>query len=516
MISPDILFLALAGIAFLGFILDATFHKLRVASILPLMLLGLALVLSGEIPHSTLALLNALIPYVSAVTVAFILFAVGLEIRFADLFRVLGRATTFTLSVQVTTGVAIGLLAYATTHWGLLISFVFGFALSGPSSIAVPVLVRVARMPERLRTSLLFESVISDVLQLLVPILMIGLLIGGDVSGGAIARSLAWTVLGSVAGGIVAALVWLWLLGRLRSYTAGYTWTLTITMVLATYGAADRLGLSAAIVIFVFGVTLGNAALLDFRRSRETPLPVDWLSIQLHDLREWLGLSTKGLDIPHIMAVQKEVSFFASAFFFVYIGLLFQTASLTSLLVLIAIAATLLMLACRYAFSPILAPYLDTDPEARRSQQGLLGFNISRGLAAAVVATIPQGLGLVIPGFLDAIFLGILASTIVSTVGIFLLYRPAVGESEEGLPPGASLSFPFFDLSEEARDGPSTPGASPTPLSAAPPVSTASAPPSAAPAPSAPTASEPAAPAPMGSVPPLPERKRPRREPPPG
>ena len=153
MISPAILFLALAGIAFLGFILDALFHRLRIASALPLMLIGVALVASGEIPASTLGILNAAIPYVSALTVAFILFAVGLEIRFAELFRVFGRASAYTLGVQATTGVAISLLAYATLHWSLMISFVFGFALSGPSSVAVPVLVRVARIPGGMETA---------------------------------------------------------------------------------------------------------------------------------------------------------------------------------------------------------------------------------------------------------------------------------------------------------------------------------------------------------------------------
>jgi NhaP-type Na+/H+ or K+/H+ antiporter len=443
-IPPDILFLALAGIAFLGFLLDATFHRLRVASILPLMLLGVALVASGLIPASTIGLLNSLIPYVSAITVAFILFAVGLEIRFADLFRVLGRATSFTLVVQLSTGVALSLLAYSALHWSLLISFVFGFALSGPSSIAVPVLVRVARLPESLRTSLLFESVVSDVLQLLVPILMIGFLVAGHVTAGAVVSSLLWTVLGSAGGGIAAALAWLWLLDRLRAYSEGYTWTLTITMVLATYGTADRLGMSAAIAVFVFGLTLGNAALLDFRRSREHLLPSAWLSARLQVLRERMGLSTRGLDIPHILQVQKEVSFFASAFFFVYIGLLFQTTALTADLVLVAVVGSLLMLGLRFAFSPILAGYLEGGPAARRSQLGLLGFNVSRGLAAAVVATIPQGMGIVIPGFLDAVFLGILFSTVVSTVGIFALYRPEAGETT-ALPPGAGLSSPSLE-----------------------------------------------------------------------
>ena len=499
LISADILFLGLAGIAFLGFVLDALFNRLRITSVLPLMLLGLVLVATGLVPAGTVGLLNTFIPYVSALTVAFILFAVGLEIRFRELFRVLGRATTYTLVVQTATGIAIALLAYETIHWGLLISFIFGFGISGPSSIAVPVLVRVARMPEALGTSLLFESVISDVLQLLVPLLMIGFLVSGTVTITSVTSSLLETVLGSAAAGLVAGLAWLWLLDRLRGFAQGYTWTLTITMVLATYGAADRLGLSAAITIFVFGLALGNAAFVDFRRSLKRDVTLGWFSSGLRTIRRRLGISTRGLDIPHILQVQREVSFFASAFFFVYIGLLFEFGALTLTLVLVTAVASIVMLAVRFAGSPILSPYLDTEPAARRSQRGLLTFNISRGLAAAVIATVPQGLGIVIPGFLDAMFLGILFSTVVSTIGIFALYSPDAG-LKGPLPAGVDLSFPTLEFRLRQPPLPQPPPATPGPYPQPPSVPSTPTVASDAPA----SASE----EPPGPPPPLPSGRR--------
>ena len=491
MIPPDVLFLALAGIAFLGFVIDSLFYRLRVTSVLPLMLLGVALVLSGQIPVGTIGLLNAFIPYVSALTVAFILFHVGLDIRFSELFHVLGRATAYTLAVQATTGVVLSLLAFWLIHWSLLVSFIFGFALSGPSSIAVPVLVRLARMPARLKSALLYESVITDVLQLLVPILLIGFLVSGSVSTVTVASTLVWSVIGSGAAGAVAAIIWLAILDRMRRFAAGYTWTLTITMVLATYGAAQRLGLSAAITIFVFGLTLGNGRLLDFRESVEKRVPGGWLSYHLHELRSRLRISTRGLDIPHILQVQKEVSFFASSFFFVYIGLLFQVSSISLVLVAFSLLGALVMLGVRFAYSPVLSSAFDAPPSQRRVQRGLLGFNISRGLASAVVATIPQGFGIVIPGFLDGIFLAVMVSNIVSTVGVFLVYSP--GRPAEPLDEGPEAPVEY--VPEFLRAEPTTP--------------VAEAPPSARAAGSPTGEVEP----PGSSPPPLPTR-RPRRPPP--
>lgn len=437
MINADLALLLLAAIAFTGFVLDSLFARIRISSILPLLLLGVVVVRVGLVPPDTLALLDSVIPFVVALTVAFILFSVGLEIRIADLYRVVGRATSFTLVVQTATGIALSLLAYVAFRWEILICFVFGFGLSGPSSVAVPILVRTARMPSDLKTTLLFESVLSDVLQLIVPLTLVGLLISGTFALGRVGESLALTVFGSVGAGIALGLAWLYVLDRLRDFASGYNWTLTITMVLATYGLADIAGLSAAITIFVFGLAIGNALLFDSaKRGTGAPSTAPGLLARSLDrLRTTLGLSTSTLQVEMIQQVQKEVSFFAASFFFVYLGVLFQTSSLDLTLVLATIGVALVMLAVRYAMLPLLAGYMDVEPAARRSQRALVAFNISRGLAAAVIATIPLSYGLVIPGFLDAMFLAILFSTVVSTIGIFLYYRPgpSVPEPESAI-----------------------------------------------------------------------------------
>ena len=430
MISPDFAFLLIAGLAFLGFVLDSLFDRLRVTSVLPLMLLGIALLYFHVLPTGTISGLNALVPFISALTIAFILFHVGLTIRFEELSRVVGRTMAFTLIVQVSTGILLGLLAWMTFHWSLLIAFAFGFGLSGPSSVSVPVLVRVARMPSELRTSLLFESVVTDLLQLLVPLTLIGILVSGNFGTVHLAGTLALEVVGSIVAGAVAAIFWLWLLDRIGPIAREYSWTLTITMVLATYAISDYIGMSAAITIFVFGLLIGNRTHLKFDAfAHRHPAPTR-SERSLAALRRALHLSWEGVDIGHIQQVQKEVSFFASAFFFVYIGLLFEVGQLSELVLLVPLLATFVMLGVRYLAMPILSVYHSRDLRARRSERSLIAFNIARGLAPAIVATIPLSEGLVIPGFLDAVFLGILFSTIVSTVGIFLFYEGGAPESE--------------------------------------------------------------------------------------
>ena len=478
MISADLAFLLIAGLAFLGFVLDALFDRLRVTSVLPLMLIGIALLYFHILPTETINGLDALVPIVSALTIAFILFHVGLDIRFEELSQVFQRTMAFTLFVQVSTGVAISLLAWFTFHWGLLLSFVFGFGLSGPSSISVPVLVRIARMPEALGTSLLFESVVTDLLQLLVPLILIGLVASGNFSTVHIGTVLALTFVGSIAVGLVAAILWLWLLERIGPIAREYSWTLTITMVLATYGISDYIGMSAAITIFVFGLMIGNRKHLEFDAfSHRHPEPTR-SGRTVSALRRLLHLSAQGVNVEHIQQVQKEVSFFASAFFFVYIGLLFQVGDLTELVLLVPLIATFVMLALRYLGSPILSVYFSVEARARRSERSLLSFNIPRGLAAAIIATIPLSppYSLKIPGFLDAMFLGILYSTIVSTIGIFIFYEatPGAGEGEAAGRPEAAPGTAFRDTAPAAEfrhagsaetAGEPPPGATPLPAS---------------------------------------------------
>ncbi len=448
--NPDVVFALLAGIAFLGFVLDALFDRIRIASILPLMLIGIVLVATGVVSAHEVQDLNEFIPYVSAITIAFILFSVGLEIRFGELARVVGRASAFTLGVQTVTGILLSVAAYEAFHWSLLFSFVFGFGLSGPSSVSVPALLKVVRVGGELRTTLLYESVFSDLLQLLVPLTLIGIYETGTTSVPALTGELLWTILGSAAAGVGAGILWLWILDKLRGFTSGYTWTLTITIVLATYALSDLIGFSAAITIFVFGLVLGNAFLLDAGQ----PVALSWrtsgLRRFLYDLRKRFRLTTGSLDIAHIQQVQREVSFFASSFFFVYLGLLFHAAGVTVVLVFLPLALAFVMLVVRFAFLPVLAGFWSPTPVARTAERTIVTFNISRGLAAAVVATIPLGLGIHIPNFLDAMFLGIFFSAVVSTVGIFLLYRPT---PTEGGPAGPSGRWPERSTPEEPLPG---------------------------------------------------------------
>ena len=416
MISVNIAFMFLAGIVFLGFIITALFNKFKTTSVLPLMIIGLIvgpllkLVNSG--PGSAISQLS---PYVTALTVSFVLFDVGINIDYDTLKRVLPRATGFMTLVVLVSAFAAAVVAYYAFGWGLLGSLVFGFAIAGPSSIIVPTLVKSVKLPRDLKTSLLYEGIATDSFQLIIPIILLGIMASGSINAASAASTLVTQVLSSIALGFISALFWIYMLGRFREQSREYSWMLTIAMVIATYGIAQEFGMNGAVTIFVFGVSFANMGIV---------------SAMGKGRRKFMGLAglIQKQDIDHIKRYQREITFFASSFFFVYIGMLFEITGSSNLLYItaIGIAVAIVLLVIRALFAGLLGKFMNRAKKLEYSfEKRIVAANIGRGLSPAIVATLPFTMGIVLPGFLDEVFMVILLTNIVSTIGIFMIYNMA-------------------------------------------------------------------------------------------
>lgn len=415
MIPVGLVFVAVAGIAFLGLVINALFYKVRVASVLPLMLIGIAIgPLLGLINTSPSGIVQQLTPFITAVTIAFILFEVGINTNVKNLRKIAVKGTVFTFLTQISTALSLSIAAYFFFHWALIFCFVFGFAISGPSAMIIPAILKVVKVPTELKTTLLYESVLTESMKLIVPLLLIETVVVTNLTYSTATTLFFTVVVGGAFLGVISALVWLYLLNKFRNWSKNYRWVLTVTMLLATYGISELLGLSTAITIFVFGLMFAVAAAhKDGIVSRTLGSPKNLKA-----------------DLTYIKNYQREIVFFTSTFFFVYIGIRFSLSDLNWMAVAYAVIISLLILIIRAASVPILRSYMSKDPERRRTEKGIVNFDIGRGLASAIVAVIPMSLGISIPGFLDQIFLIILFTNLVSTFGIFLTYKkPKKGQS---------------------------------------------------------------------------------------
>ena len=415
MFSIGLAFIFIAGISFLGFAINALFDKIKITSVLPLMIIGLligpALNLVNVGPTSIITVLN---PYITAIAIAFVLFDIGMNMRIKTLSKVILASTQFVLLTQIIIGAAVGLFVYYIMGWSWPIAIIFSFAVSGPSSITAPTLAKNMKAPENLRTFIVYEGVFSDILELVVPLVLISIYVIPNAQS-AIAAALGPTIfyqlMGAASLGVVSALFWLYILNRFPDASKNYSWMLTIAMVIATYGIAAQLGLSTAIAVFIFGIVFANIGSINKAKEDE----------QESFVQKYFSVNDY---VDHTREYQREIVFFVSTFFFVYIGMLFNLSQVTFNIIGLGIAVTALIILSRIIAMPILSKVFSRDPETQRVERGVAYFNIARGLSPAIIAIYILTSGVYVQGFTDSIFMVILITNIIFTAGVFISYKP--------------------------------------------------------------------------------------------
>jgi cell volume regulation protein A len=406
-------FIFIAGISFLGFAINALFDKIKITSVLPLMIIGL---LIGPVfglvnvgPNSIITELN---PYITAIAIAFVLFDIGMNMRIKTLSKVILASTQFVLLTQVIIGASVGIFVHYIMGWSWPIALIFSFAVSGPSSITAPTLAKNMKAPENLRTFIVYEGVFSDILELVVPLVLISIYVLPNVAiATAPGPSIFYQLMGAASLGVVSALFWLYILNRFPEASKNYSWMLTIAMVIATYGISAQLGINTAIAVFIFGIVFANIGSINkAKEGEEESFVQKYFSVNDY--------------VDHTREYQREIVFFVSTFFFVYIGLLFSLSQITLNMVGLGIAVTALVILSRIIAMPILSKVFSKDPETQKIERGVAYFNIARGLSPAIIAIYILTSGVYVQGFTDSIFMVILITNLIFTAGVFISYKP--------------------------------------------------------------------------------------------
>ncbi len=415
MFSIGLAFIFIAGISFLGFAINALFDKIKITSVLPLMIIGL---LMGPVFNlvnvGSSSIITELNPYITAIAIAFILFEIGMNMRIKTLSKVILASTQFILLTQIIIGAAVGLFVYYIMGWSWPVALIFSFAISGPSSITAPTLAKNMKAPENLRTFIVYEGVFSDILQLVVPLVLISIYVIPNAQSAiavAIGPTIFYQLMGAASLGVVSALFWLYILNRFMEASKNYSWMLTIAMVIATYGISAQLGLNTAIAVFVFGIIFANiGSITKAKEGEEETFVQKYFSVNDY--------------VDHTREYQREIVFFVSTFFFVYIGLLFNLSHVTFNIIGLGIAVTALVILARIIAMPVLSKVFSKDPETQKIERGVAYFNIARGLSPALIAIYILTSGVYVQGFTDSIFMVILLTNLIFTAGVFISYKP--------------------------------------------------------------------------------------------
>lgn len=394
-------FLVAAVIVILGFLGEEFFNRTSIPDSLLLLLFG---VLLGPIFQLfAQEELLAITPYFAALALIIILFDGGLNMDIREAVRNSPRAlvlaiTGFTLNVVVTTAICKYLLG-----WRLLNGLLLGSIVGGGSSIIVIALIRKLKVTEKIETVLSLESILTDVLCTVGAYTAINILLQEVNAEGVSSGIDLYAALGSVGTafgvGILVGLgfgvAWLVILEKIKGKPNAYM--LTLAMLFLTFVVATNLGGNGALSALFFGLMIGNsrhiARLLKFR----TTISID----------------------KNVRDFHCQISFLIRSFFFVFTGLLFSFSSYIFNSILIGLFLSFTFLGIRFVVIK-----MATVKSELKTYETLMSVMFPRGLAAAVLASIPLTSG--IPNsqvFPEIAFIVILTTIIVCTVGVAVLRK---------------------------------------------------------------------------------------------
>ena len=362
-IAPTVAFVGI--LIFLAHLFSGIFIRTRVPDVLLLIIIGICLgpVFRLVSPEQ----FGAVGPVLTTITLIIILFESGTALELNTLRSTVGGAMalanlSFFLTMAAVAGVALWL-----TDLQLIPAFILGAIVSSISEVIVIPLIKQLRIRKESQVILSVESSVNDVLSIVITIALIAAYKLGEFQLAAITGKLIASFLVAIVFGIIGAFIWAKLLNRIHAIkNAMFT---TPAFVFVIFGIVEVLGFNGAIAALAFGITLGNVESIRFPVFKK---PV---------ADEPVGLTATE------RVFFSEVAFLLKTFFFVYLGISLKLMSWW--LIGLALILTLLVFILR-----IPAVKLTVSKSIPIKDASVMAIMVPKGLAAAVLASIPFQQGL--------------------------------------------------------------------------------------------------------------------------
>ena len=360
-------FIFLGILIFSAHVFSAIFSRKKIPDVLLLMLIGIVI---GPLFNWVSPSDFGVVGYVFAsLTLVFILFESGTDTSIQNLrdsWKNLVKVAipSFFLSVGL-----VGVLGYTLFGLELKAALLLGSILGGTSSAVVIPLVKQLPMSEENRTVLVLESAITDVLCIVFALAFIESYKYSSVDvGGIIGKVVASFILAMMIG-IAGGIMWSSILEKIRKIQNSMF--LTPAFVFVLYGLAESMGYSGAITALAFGIVMGNTEYFEFSF-----------------LKKFQHNNMMRLE-SHEKSFFSEIVFVLKTFFFVYIGLSIPFSDMRALIYGLFITMVLFIMR-------LLLTKFSISNQSSDYDKTIISMMIPKGLAAAVLATLPEQAG--VPG----------------------------------------------------------------------------------------------------------------------
>ena len=385
--AVETVFLALAGILFIGFIGEIIFEKTKIPDVIWLILIGI--IIGSILNWVTADTFGDIAPYFTTFALVFLLFEAGINMDIKKFLIAAPQGMKLSFLSFIFSFIIIFLLSLIIGK-GVGLSLLLGVILGGISSAVIVPMSKNLNVHSVTKLSLVFDSALSDVLCILGTVTVIEILTASAISGMNVISSLLSSFLIAILIGVVTGFVWEKILEKL---VKNHEYVLTLSIMLIVFAITQMLNANGAIACLVFGLILGNTSRIKSIFKKE----------------ETNGRTTN-LIKPSGKEFYGEVAFFIKAAFFVYLGILIDFTEPLSFL------WALIILVGLYAVRPF-ATWLSFGKGTKLSDIRVIETLIPRGLAAAVLVQLPieaeiAGAESLVNIVLAVILLSIIASTV--------------------------------------------------------------------------------------------------------
>ena len=382
--SAPILLLAASVVIILGVLGEAFFKKTGIPDIAFLMVLGVVIgpVFGIIQPEAVIEI----VPYFAALALIIIMFDGGYTLHIGNVLKTAHFAIVL---VILGFAVSVGIVA-AFGHYGLgwewMDSILLGAIVGGSSSIIVFGLVRKLRISDEAKSMLSFESALTDIFATIIAFILFEAILSGQFNLDLLGQTIGRAVAVGLILGFGVGIPWMFFISKLTN--AQHNYMLTLGVLFLLFFLANSFGESGALTALVFGLMLGNKKYLV--KKLKIKLPDNTIDNSLH----------------------RQVTFIVRAFFFVFVGLLASFGQIEYVIFGILAAVAIYVGRVVITHTALVKGFSKLDKK-------VTSVMIPRGLAAAVLATIPLTMGLQNgEAYPQIIFFIILTSVIITTIGL--------------------------------------------------------------------------------------------------
>ena len=409
---PTAILIIIIGLfIFWGHYLAGMFERRGIPDVLGLMLIG---ILIGPVFHwvdpDSFGTFGSLF---SNLVLIFILFESGTDLRISEVKASFKESAGITVLGFFMTWIILTVSCYFLFDLSLLSCLFIGAALGGTSSAVVVGLVRKIAVKPRTSTTLIMESVETDVFTLAIPITILSLMVTGHIEISQVLSQFISSLVIALMIGIGGAFLWSFILNKFP--TLKNTKFMTPAFLFILYGITEYLNFSGPLTALSFGIAIGNLHFLE-PRFLERIVPNQEIVLPEAE-RNFFS----------------ELVFLLRTFFFVFIGISIKIDRFDWLVT--GALVTFFVVLARLLIVPLVLP-----KQTPLLDKAVVSTMIPKGLGAAVIATLPFQQGIPEGAMIQAICFSVILFSTLYTAGLFLLvntgvslpfYRLLYGKTEE-------------------------------------------------------------------------------------